>query len=115
MPRDEALLLDMLNAARLILAFSEGVDRASFEQDIMRQDAILRRITIIGEATRRLDETFKAQHPAIPWAKIAGMRNRLIHEYAEVDLDLVWDVIQNDIPALIGWLEPLIPPETDNS
>ena len=113
MPRDEVLLLDMLNAARLIQEFVAGIDRETFDRDIMRQDAILRRITIIGEATRRLADAFKNEHPDVPWAKIAGMRNRLIHEYAEVDLDLVWDVIQNDIPALIEWIEPLIPPDPD--
>ncbi len=59
MLRDVVLLLDMLNAARLIQEFVEGIDRTAFEQSVMRQDAILRRITIIGEATRRLDDAFK--------------------------------------------------------
>ncbi|HEX3049216.1 MAG TPA: DUF86 domain-containing protein [Aggregatilineaceae bacterium] len=104
-------LLDILNAAQRVLNFAENADRQTVEQDVMRQYAILHGITIIGEATRRVSDAFRAAHPEIPWNKMAGMRNRLVHNYNEVDLDVVWSVIQNDIPELIRLIEPLIPPD----
>lgn len=111
MSRDLTYVLDMLIAAERIQSYMAGVDRATFEVDLMRQDAVVRRIEIIGEATRRLSLEFRAAHPDIPWQDMAGMRSRLIHNYDEVSLNLVWDVIQHDIPALITLLKPLIPPD----
>ncbi len=87
------------------------MDRPTFDQDLKTQDAVIRRVEIIGEATRRLSLEFRAAHPDIPWQAMAGMRSRLIHDYDEVSLNLVWDVIQQDIPTLIAQVEPLIPPD----
>jgi uncharacterized protein with HEPN domain len=109
--RDLTYVLDMLVAARHIQAYMAGIDRSTFEQDTMRQDAIIRRVEIIGEAARRVSAEFRAAHPDIAWQQMADMRNRLIHGYDEVSLILVWDVIQHDIPALIAQLQPLIPPD----
>jgi uncharacterized protein with HEPN domain len=111
MSRDLTYVLDILIAARCIQTYMAGIDRPTFEQDTMRQDAIIRRIEIIGEATRRLSLEFRATHPNIPWQDMAGIRSRLIHDCDEVSLSLVWDVIQHDIPALIAQIEPLIPPD----
>ncbi len=111
MLRDLTYVLDILIAARHIQAYVAGVDRQAFEQDIMRQDAIIRRIEIIGEAAKRISAEFRAAHPAIPWQQMASMRNRLIHGYDEVSLTIVWDVVQHDIPTLIAQLEPLVPPD----
>jgi uncharacterized protein with HEPN domain len=104
-------VLDILIAAQRIQTYMAGIDRATFDRDLMRQDAIIRRIEIIGEATRRLSPEFRANHPEIPWQDMAGMRSRLIHNYDEVSLNLVWDVLQYDIPSLIARIEPLIPPD----
>ncbi len=109
--RDPASLLDILDAAQLIQRYALGIDREALRRDTMRQDAIIRRITIIGEATRRLSESFRASHPDIPWTDMAGMRSRLIHNYDQVRFDVVWDVIQHDIPALIAQIAPLVPPD----
>lgn len=111
MPRDLTYVLDILIAARRVQEYMSGMDRPTFDQDIKTQDAVIRRIEIIGEATRRLSQEFRAAHPDIPWQDMAGMRSRLIHGYDEVSLNLVWDVIQHDIPALIAQVEPLIPPD----
>jgi uncharacterized protein with HEPN domain len=109
--RDLTYVLDILIAARHIQAYMAGIDRQAFEQDTMRQDAIIRRIEIIGEAARRVSAEFRAAHPDIPWQQMTSMRNRPIHGYDEVSLTIVWDVVQHDIPALIARLESLVPPD----
>ncbi len=112
MQRDLAHLLDILQSAHKIQEFIQGVDEAGFLQDSMRQDAVVRRIEVIGEATRRISQEFRTAHPDIPWQQMAGMRNRLIHEYDRVDLLEVWVVAQHDIPALVARITPLVPPES---
>lgn len=79
MLRDLTYVLDMLIATRHIQAYMAGIDRSMFEQDTLRQDAIIRRIDIVGEAARRISAEFRAAHPDIPWQQMADMRNRLIH------------------------------------
>jgi len=71
-----------------------------FLKDIKTQDAVLRNIEIIGEAVKNLSNRFKAEHPEIEWRKIAGMRDRLIHFYFGVNLEIIWDVIKNKVPEL---------------
>ena len=75
---------------------------------------MVREMEIIGEATKRISEGFRSAHPEIPWKKMAGMRDVLIHAYDEVDLDEVWNVSQNAIPELIAMIEPLAPAEADD-
>jgi uncharacterized protein with HEPN domain len=108
---DVSYLADILQAARLVQSFVEGADKASFELDLMRQSAVIRQIEIIGEATKRLSDSFRASQPDIPWRSIAGMRDILIHAYDHVDLDEVWNTVTLAIPDLITKIEPLIPPE----
>ena len=108
-------LLDILQAAELIRTFVNGVSREDFLQDIMRQDAIIRRIEIIGEAVRRISPDFRANYPNIAWKDMAGMRSKLIHNYDEVDLNQVWETVQTDIPALISQIKPLVPPEDNQT
>lgn len=110
MRRDDASLLDILLAARLAVKFVAGWDFDRFAQDQMVQDAVIRRLEIIGEASRRISEGFKQEHPEIPWPQMSGMRNKLIHEYDRVDIEVVWDVIMLNLPSLIVQLEPLVPP-----
>lgn len=109
--RDLVYLLDILEAAQLVQSFIEGVDREMFAEDIMRQSAVIRQIEVMGEATKRLSDEFRASHPAIPWRNIAGMRDILIHAYNHVDLEEVWNAATNSIPTLIRQIKPLIPPE----
>ena len=109
--RDDAYLLNMLLAARKVMKYAQGVDFERFDQDEVLQDAIMRRIQIIGEAARKVSGEFKDQHPEIPWYEISGMRNRLVHEYFKVITEKVWEAVVKDIPDLIATLEPLVPPE----
>ena len=89
MPRDETILLDVARAARLVLAFKRVVDKAAFLQDIKTQSAILHQLMLMGEAVKRLSPEFRARHPDIPWALVAGMRDKLIHGYDIVDLNAI--------------------------
>ncbi len=114
MSRDSATLLDMLKAARLVVEFREGMDRKAFLDDPKTQSAILLQLLILGEAAKRLSQEFRAQHQKISWKKIAGMRDKLIHEYDNVDLDEVWKTARSDIPRLIKQLEPLVPSKEEN-
>lgn len=111
MPRDESLLLDMLIAAREALSFAADIDKAHFFASRLHQNAIIRSLEVIGEAATAISTQFRDAHPQIPWRQIIGMRNRLIHAYARVSLDTVWDVLQEKLPDLISALTPLIPPD----
>ncbi len=111
MRNDETFLLDMLLAARKIQKFATGLTKEQFYESELHQSAIIREFQVIGEAARQVSETAQNAHPEIAWAMIAGMRNRLIHEYFRVRLETVWNTIEQDISPLIAQLEPLIPPE----
>ena len=111
--RDNALLLDILLAAEDAREFARELDWTRFSTSKLHQSAIIRCLEIIGEASANVSTEFQERHPQIPWREIVGMRNRLIHAYNVVRLDIVWDVVQSDLPPLIESLRPLIPPEDD--
>ena len=106
--RDRSSLLDIVKFAKNIVEITREMDRAQLESDLIKQSAVLYQISILGEAVKRLSQTFRSQYPDIPWKKIAGMRDKITHQYDRVDLDIVWDVVQNNIPELIATLEPLL-------
>ncbi len=112
MRREEAWLLDMLQAAREAAVFADGLDFAEFEQNRMAQLAILKAMEIIGEAASQVGPEAKEAYLEIPWPEIIGMRNRLVHGYFNVNLKRVWETVEQDIPRLISQLERLAPPET---
>jgi uncharacterized protein with HEPN domain len=111
MSRDSAYLLDIFKAAKLALSYLEGKTKEEFFKDTKCQDAVIRRLEIIGEAAGRVSAATTTKFPNLPWKKMVGMRNIMIHEYEDVDLGIVWDTVQNDLPPLITLLEPLIPKE----
>ena len=113
MRRDDAWLLDMLLAARRAVRFAAPLTFSEFENDDLHQLAILKSVEIIGEAASRISEETKAGHPDIPWAEIIGLRNRLVHAYFAIQLDIVWQTVQEDLPPLIAQIEPLVPPEPE--
>ncbi|MEP0915623.1 DUF86 domain-containing protein [Leptolyngbya sp. DQ-M1] len=102
-------LLDMLNAAKLAQDFVSGIDWETFELELMRQAAVTRQIEIIGEAARRISTETRTTLSGIPWSKIIGMRNRLIHEYDDLDLEAIWNTTQIALPELVAVLEKIIP------
>lgn len=115
MSRDNAYLRDILDSAKTIQSHLAGVSKSAFEADMMRQDAVNRRFEIIGEATKRLSAEMRAKFPGIPWQLAAGMRDVLIHDYDDVNLDIVWKAAVEDLPPLIEKLEAYLAehPPTD--
>ena len=107
-PREKNYLMDMLNAAKLAQDFVAGIDWEVFEFDLMRQAAVTRQFEIIGEAACRISSETQATISNIPWNKIIGMRNRLIHKYDDLDLETIWDTIQIALSELITVLEKVI-------
>jgi uncharacterized protein with HEPN domain len=102
-------LLDILQAAKFILSFVAGKPKEEFLEDVQCQDAVIRRLEIIGEASRRISPQGRKELPNVPWEDMIGMRNKLIHEYGDVDLDVVWDSTQFDLPPLVKALERIVP------
>lgn len=115
MRSDDVLLLDMLLAARDIREFTGGMSAETFKTNRMAQSAVIREFQVLGEAARQISEATQAKHSNIAWHKIAGMRNRMIHEYFDVRLDIVWDAVQYDIPTLISQLEAIVPPDDESA
>lgn len=102
-------LEDILNSIIYIEKYwTEISSRDDFEQNTEKQDAVIRRLEIIGEATKRLEDNFKKEHSSIPWRKMAGMRDVLIHDYDELDIDLIWQVVVKDLPVLKKSIELLL-------
>lgn len=99
MSRDELYLRHILDAIEAIRGYVEAGEQA-FRRDVMRQDAVLRRLAVVGEAVKLLSAQSLAAEAQVPWRRIAGMRDRLIHGYSNVDLDIVWRVTQVELPPL---------------
>lgn len=100
---------DMLESARSIQRYVAGVSHERFMADAEKQDAVLRRFEVIGEAASRASAEMRAAFPEIPFRAMRGMRNIIAHDYGEVDLDLVWQSAQRDIPALVAKLSGKLP------
>lgn len=104
-------LAQMLAYAREARELAQGKTRADLDQERLLELSVLRILEVIGEAATRLPDELRARHPEVPWGSIIGLRNRLIHAYDEVDLDIVWDILTLDLPDLIAQLEQLITEE----
>ena len=106
---DEAIRLrHMLDAARKAVALTGGKSRTGIEADETAQLALARLLEIVGEASRGVSPAYQQAHAEIPWAAIGGLRNRLVHAYFDIDLDVLMDIAQKDLPALIERLERLL-------
>lgn len=97
---DENYLQDVLEMSGLAQEFVRDMDFAAFSQDRKTQMAVLRALEVMGEAVKQLSADLRTQHPNIPWREIAGMRDKLIHDYIGVNLSRVWRTIQEDLPRL---------------
>ena len=109
--REERLYLaDIKDAIDRVLRYT-NTGRDAFFADPMAQDAVVRNIEIMGEATRGVPEAIKRAHPGIPWRDISDMRNKVIHDYFRVDLAVVWDVVEKDLLPLRTQIEALLKDE----
>jgi uncharacterized protein with HEPN domain len=95
----------MLDAAREAILFVRNRGRTDLENDRMLVLALIKAIEIIGEAANQISQVTKNDLPSIPWEEMTGMRNRLVHAYFDINLDILWRTIQDDLPALIAELE----------
>ena len=108
-PANDAIRLrHMLDAAHKARGFAQGHHRSDLESDEMLALALVRLLEIFGEAAARVSTLIQNQLPAIPWREISGTRNHLIHGYFNVDLDIVWSIIQHDLPPCIVTLEAVV-------
>jgi uncharacterized protein with HEPN domain len=103
MKRDDSIYLrHVLDAITRIEQYVQGLSEEAFSLNTLVQDAVIRQIEIVGEATKRLSSGLRNRNPQIPWQDIAGMRDKLIHEYFGVDMEQVWLTAKDDIPYLKG-------------
>lgn len=108
MRRDDAYLLDMLVAARKAVTFTEELTYTQFMQSDLHQNAVLKVLEIVGEGASRVSEDARETYSEITWPQIVGLRNRIVHGYFEIDLEIVWKIVQEDLPPLIIQLELLV-------
>jgi uncharacterized protein with HEPN domain len=104
-------LRQILSHAREAVQLSLGKSRSDLDDDRILNLALTRLLEIIGEAANRVPEQVQSQYPQLPWLQMIGLRNRLIHGYDQVDFDILWNIIQHDLPGLISQLEKILPEE----
>ena len=106
--RDPSVFLaHILESIEAIEAYTSDLDEAAFLDDARVQDAVVRRLEIIGEAVKNLPDAFRAARPEVPWKRLAGLRDVLIHRYFVVDLELTWEMVQDQLPTLKQQIERL--------
>ena len=98
---DLLYLNDMIQACEKLVVCIQGIDRAALEADWIRYDALLRNLEILGEAAKGVSEEVRQRYPAIPWRKIAAMRDIVIHHYFGLDKDAIWDAVKNRVSSLL--------------
>ena len=111
----QGYLSDMLLHCQRILEATNG-DFDTFAESWLIQDAVIRNFEVLGEIAKRIDAAFKEQHPEIPWRSVKAFRDVLVHDYEDLRVEIVWQTISNDIPALQNALEAALaslPPEED--
>src|SRR5436190_12839098 len=107
MKDDRFFLLHIRDAVQRVLDYTHD-GREFFLTDRKTQDAVIRNIEIIGEATKNLSDALRSNHPDIPWKQIAGMRDTLIHRYFGVNLELVWQVVEHELPAFSARIDEIL-------
>lgn len=107
---DRVFVRHMIDAIGKAVGLTEGKTRDDLQENEMLALSLVRLLEIIGEAASNVSEGFRKEHPDIPWRNMVGIRNRLIHGYFDVDLDIVWDTVRKDLPPLLKDLEKLVRP-----
>lgn len=101
-------LTDMVGACEKILRYCENRTITEFIDDTLLFDAVVRNLTVLGEAAGHLDRSWIARYPDVPWTEITGIRHRIVHDYGDVDPAIVWDTVQEDVPALLRQLKQIL-------
>ncbi len=114
MRKDDAVRLrHMLDAANEAVGFAKGKSRNALDCDRMLVLSLVKDIEIIGEAAHQVSQVTRGQLQSVPWDDMIGMRHRLVHAYFDINLDILWRTVQDDLPSLIPVLAPLVPPEDE--
>ena len=106
--KDEDRIRHMLEAALKAVEFSKGQSRSDLDVDEKLTLSLVHLLEILGEAAGKISQDFRQQHPDIPWSRVSGIRNRLIHGYFDIDLDIVWETVTTRLPELITQLKKLV-------
>jgi len=106
--REQDYLLDIGDAIKRILEYTAGMDWGAYLRDYKTQDAVVRNLEVIGEATKNLSQSFRDQHPDIPWRDMVGTRDRLTHHYFGINQEIVWQIVEHDLPGLQSQIEQVI-------
>jgi uncharacterized protein with HEPN domain len=108
MKSDKTYLGHILDAIGQIENYTRIASREEFLENSMMHDAVIRQIEIIGEASHNVSAMLQEQHSEIPWGQIVGMRNRVVHAYFDIDLDIAWDIVKSDLPVLKSQVQKLL-------
>ncbi|MEK6845146.1 MAG: DUF86 domain-containing protein [Nanoarchaeota archaeon] len=98
--KDEVFLRHILESIEKVESYTKNSSKEKFTQQIQLQDAVIRRLEIIGEAARNITSAFKNKHNSLPWNEMIRTRDKVIHGYFGIDLDIVWDILKKDLPQL---------------
>lgn len=101
-------LIDLVEFSERILRDTENVSEEEFSQDQILQDAILRRLEVLGETAKRVPDEFRSKHPEVPWREIARTRDKVIHNYEGVNISMVWEIAASDIKPLLESLQSIL-------
>lgn len=105
---DLTYLGDVFDAVKRIESYLRGVDKEGFLENHMMQDAVMHQIEIIGEASNNVSNEFREKHPEFPWTLMRAIRNKIVHDYREVNLNIIWDTARNDLPPLKKQVKKLL-------
>jgi uncharacterized protein with HEPN domain len=115
MSRDYKLYLeDIRQAARKVESYAHGLALDQLRQDEMRLEAVLFNLQILGEAAKKLPDEIKAKYPAVEWRKITGLRDIIVHAYFSVNLQIIWDIIENKLPTFREQIDTMIEEDTSS-
>lgn len=106
--RDRDYIADIQEAIQRILAYTQDMSWDTFLHDDRTQDAVVRNIEVIGEAAKNLSGTLRKRYPHLPWKDMAGARDRLIHHYFGINNEIVWQIVQQDLPALLPKIQGIL-------
>jgi uncharacterized protein with HEPN domain len=101
----------MLDVCQQALELAESKTREDYNQDLALRLALTHLIQVIGEAAQHVEAGFRFEHEQVPWREVIGMRHRIVHDYLNVDEDIIWEVVQQDLPQLASQLKQIVPEE----
>ena len=111
--RNKEYLKDIKDSIERVTSYTEGLTYDEFMKDNKTQDAVVRNLEVIGEATKNLSDSLRKKHPQIPWRDLTGVRDKLIHGYFRIDYDIVWNIITKELPLLLPQIEELLVNESN--